>query len=61
VEYLASKEYMFRPPMAQAHVFLIDVSQTAIATGVTASLCRAVAAALDRIQGRPSGCRSSPG
>ncbi|KXZ55308.1 hypothetical protein GPECTOR_3g442 [Gonium pectorale] len=53
VEYLASKEYVFRPPMAPAHVFLIDVSQTAIATGATASLCRAVAAALERIQGGP--------
>ncbi|GLC37974.1 hypothetical protein PLESTF_000604900 [Pleodorina starrii] len=53
VEYLASKEYVFRPPMAPAHVFLIDVSQTAIATGATASLCRAVSAALDRIQGGP--------
>ncbi|GIL50904.1 hypothetical protein Vafri_6870 [Volvox africanus] len=53
VEYLASKEYVFRPPMAPAHVFLIDVSQTAIATGATASLCRAVAASLDRIQGGP--------
>ncbi len=29
VEYLASKEYVFRPPMAPAHVFLIDVSQPA--------------------------------
>eukprot|EP00198_Chlamydomonas_reinhardtii_P000301 XP_001689636.1 COP-II coat subunit [Chlamydomonas reinhardtii] len=53
VEYLASKEYVFRPPMQPTHVFLIDVSQTAIATGATASLCRAVAAALDRVQGGP--------
>lgn len=51
VEYLASQDYVFRPPMAPAHVFVIDVSATAIATGATASLCRAVAAALDRIQG----------
>ncbi len=51
VEFLASQDYVFRPPMAPAHVFVIDVSATAIATGATASLCRAVAAALDRIQG----------
>ncbi|GFR39599.1 hypothetical protein Agub_g59 [Astrephomene gubernaculifera] len=51
VEYLASKEYAFRPPMAPAHVFLIDVSAAAISSGATASLCRAVATALDRIQG----------
>lgn len=54
VEYLASQDYVFRPPMAPAHVFVIDVSATAIATGATASLCRAVAAALDRIQGGPA-------
>lgn len=51
VEYLAPKEYSTRPSQAPAHVFLIDVSQAAIATGVTASLCRAVSAALDGVQG----------
>lgn len=54
VEYLASKEYQFRSPQTPTHVFLIDVSQTAIATGVTASLCSAVAQALDGIQGGAS-------
>ncbi|MEW5312483.1 MAG: hypothetical protein WDW38_004115 [Sanguina aurantia] len=51
VEYLAPKEYIFRPLQPPIHVFLVDVSGPAVASGATASVCRAVAGALEVIQG----------
>jgi len=51
VEFVATKDYMVRPPMAITHVFLIDVSAYAMETGATASACAAVASILDSFQG----------
>lgn len=55
VEYLAPKEYIFRPLQPPIHVFLIDVSGPAVASGASASVCRAVAGALEVIQGEFKG------
>ena len=42
-----------RPPMLPTHIFLIDVSYTAMSTGVTASACASIASVLDCLQGAP--------
>lgn len=49
VEYVATQDYCVRPPMAPTHFFLIDVSQTAIATGATATTCSCISLVLDDI------------
>ena len=51
VEYEAGEAYMVRPPMAPAFVFLIDVSQAAVASGLTASACDAVKRVLGSLAG----------
>ena len=45
---------MVRPPMAPAHLFLIDVSAGALASGAAAAACSCVEAALDAVQGAGS-------
>ncbi|XP_047337442.1 protein transport protein Sec24-like At4g32640 [Impatiens glandulifera] len=42
VEFVATKEYMVRDPMAAVFFFLIDVSMNAIQTGATAAACSAI-------------------
>jgi hypothetical protein len=42
-----------RPPMLPTHVFLVDVSYTAMSTGATASACASIASILDCLQGVP--------
>ncbi|XWS15138.1 hypothetical protein CRYUN_Cryun35bG0068400 [Craigia yunnanensis] len=42
VEFVASKEYMVRDPMAAVYFFLIDVSMNAVQTGATAAACGAI-------------------
>jgi len=49
VEFVATPEYCIRPPMMPTHFFLIDVSQTAIATGATATACSCISLVLDDI------------
>ncbi|KAF5841675.1 Sec23/Sec24 trunk domain-containing protein [Dunaliella salina] len=49
VEFVATPEYCIRPPMLPTHFFLIDVSQTAVATGATATACSCISLVLDDI------------
>ena len=51
VEYVAPAEYMVRPPMAPAYLFLIEVTAQAIQSGVTTSACEVILRTLDSIQG----------
>lgn len=46
VEFVATQEYMVRPPMPHTLLFLIDVSLNAVTTGSTAAACSAVARAV---------------
>jgi protein transport protein SEC24 len=46
VEFVATKEYLVRPPMLAVYYFLIDVSQTAVQTGAVAAACSAIKRAL---------------
>lgn len=46
VEFVATKEYMVRPPMPHTLLFLVDVSLNAVTTGSTAACCSAIARAL---------------
>jgi hypothetical protein len=40
--------------MPPAHLFLVDVSHQAVATGLTAAACAAIAGVLDDLQGAPA-------
>uniref|UniRef100_A0A1D1Z3K7 Protein transport protein Sec24-like At4g32640 n=1 Tax=Anthurium amnicola TaxID=1678845 RepID=A0A1D1Z3K7_9ARAE len=46
VEFVATKEYMVRDPMAPVFFFLIDVSMNAVQTGATAAACSAISQAI---------------
>lgn len=50
-EIVATKEYMVRAPQPVIHVFCIDVSQPAIASGATAATCQCIEQVLDSLQG----------
>lgn len=50
-EIVATKEYMVRAPQPVIHVFCIDVSQPAVATGATAATCSCIEQILDSLQG----------
>ncbi|KAK9809653.1 hypothetical protein WJX73_000552 [Symbiochloris irregularis] len=57
VEFRATlPHFMVRPPMPPTHLFLVDVSHTAIATGATAAVCAAIAECLDGLQGGDRAC-----
>ncbi|EJC99351.1 CPII coat sec24 protein [Fomitiporia mediterranea MF3/22] len=49
VEFVAPAEYMVRPPQPVFYCFLIDVSHTAISSGMVATACRTLLESLDRI------------
>ncbi len=49
VEYVAPTEYMVRPPQPAVYIFLIDVSHTAIQSGMVATATRTILENLDRI------------
>ncbi|KDR80013.1 hypothetical protein GALMADRAFT_222930 [Galerina marginata CBS 339.88] len=49
VEYVAPTEYMVRPPQPAVFVFLIDVSHTAVQSGMVATATRTILENLDRI------------
>lgn len=51
VEYVATKDYMVRQPMAPAHFFVVDVSAGAQASGATATACACIEGVLDSLQG----------
>ncbi|KIK56698.1 hypothetical protein GYMLUDRAFT_46999 [Collybiopsis luxurians FD-317 M1] len=49
VEFVAPTEYMVRPPQPAVYVFLIDVSHTAVQSGMVATATRTILENLDRI------------
>lgn len=51
VEYIAPSEYMLRPPQPCVYLFLIDVSYTAVQSGVLAVACRCLLDCLGRLPG----------
>eukprot|EP00250_Pteridium_aquilinum_P010450 c19397_g1_i1 orf=566-3775(-) len=53
VEFVATKEFLVRPPMSPMFFFLIDVSMNAVATGATAAACSAVQRALGELPNVP--------
>ncbi|KAH7387746.1 hypothetical protein KP509_16G039000 [Ceratopteris richardii] len=53
VEFVATKEFMVRPPMMPIFFFLVDVSMNAVATGATAAACSAVQRALGELNHIP--------
>jgi len=52
VEYIAPAEYMVRPPQEPAYFFAIDVSATAVESGMLHSVSAAIKASLDDLPGR---------
>jgi len=53
VELSAPGEYMVRPPQPPVYVFCIDVSTTAIASGVVDVIADSILASLDKLPGKP--------
>ena len=51
VEWMAPSEYMVRAPQAPAYFFVIDVSATAVRTGMLASAANAIRQSLDELPG----------
>lgn len=49
VEYVAPTEYMVRPPQPPVYVFLLDVSQHGVASGMLATATRTILESLDRL------------
>jgi protein transport protein SEC24 len=49
VDYVATSEFMSRPPQPPTYVFLIDISMEAVRTGMIEVLAEALLASLDRI------------
>ncbi|KAF8761752.1 CPII coat sec24 protein [Rhizoctonia solani] len=49
VEFIAPTEYMVRPPAPPVYTFLIDVSHSAVQSGMVATAARAILESLDRI------------
>lgn len=49
VEFVAPTEYMVRPPQPLVYLFLIDVSFSAVASGLVATATRTILESLDRI------------
>ena len=49
VEYVAPAEYVVRPPQPLVYVFLIDVSHTAVQSGMVATAARTILENLDRL------------
>ncbi|CAL1699436.1 unnamed protein product [Somion occarium] len=49
VEFVAPTEYMVRPPQPAVYIFLIDVSHSAIQSGMVATATRTILENLDRI------------
>ncbi|KAF6764239.1 CPII coat sec24 protein [Ephemerocybe angulata] len=49
VEFVAPTEYMVRPPQPAVYIFLIDVSNAAVSTGMVATATRTIKENLERI------------
>jgi protein transport protein SEC24 len=52
VEFIAPAEYMVRPPQEPTFFFVLDVSATAVRSGMLASAAKSIKASLDDIPGR---------
>jgi protein transport protein SEC24 len=52
VEFVAPTEYMVRPPQPLVYLFLIDVSFSAVTSGLVATATRTILESLDRIPNR---------
>jgi len=52
VEFVAPAEYMVRPPQEPTYFFVLDVSATAVRSGMLAAAARAIKASLDDLPGR---------
>ncbi|KAI9490579.1 hypothetical protein BDB00DRAFT_768538 [Zychaea mexicana] len=57
VEFVAPTEYMVRPPQAPSYVFVIDVSHSAIQSGMLATAARTILDSLDRIPNKENRTR----
>lgn len=53
VEFVAPSDYMVRPPQPPVYFFVIDVSETAVASGMIACTVNAIKASLDNLPGNP--------
>ncbi|KAJ0970469.1 hypothetical protein J5N97_023346 [Dioscorea zingiberensis] len=53
VEFVASTEYMVRPPMPPIYFFLIDVSVTSVQNGLLETIAETIKSCLDEIPGFP--------
>ncbi|KAK9154774.1 hypothetical protein Sjap_002254 [Stephania japonica] len=53
VEYVAPAEYMVRPPMPPLYFFLIDVSVTAVRSGMLEVVAKTIKSCLDELPGSP--------
>jgi len=53
VEFVAPSEYMVRPPQIPAYFFVIDVSATAVQSGMLSNLANAIRKSLDDLPGSP--------
>ncbi|KAI3787781.1 hypothetical protein L2E82_00206 [Cichorium intybus] len=53
VEFVAPAEYMVRPPMPPLYFFLIDVSISAVKSGMLEVMARTIKSCLDRLPGSP--------
>lgn len=51
-EFIAPAEYMVRPPQAPTYFFVLDVSATAVRSGMLQSAANAIKASLDDLPGR---------
>jgi protein transport protein SEC24 len=54
VEFVAPTEYMVRPPQEPTYFFVLDVSATAVRSGMLSAASRAIKASLDNLPG--AGC-----
>ncbi|KAM0787856.1 hypothetical protein ACM66B_003909 [Microbotryomycetes sp. NB124-2] len=54
VEFVAPTEYMVRPPQPPTYVFVIDVSYSAISSGMVATAARTLLESLDRLPNEDS-------
>jgi len=52
VEFVAPAEYMVRPPQEPTYFFVLDVSATAVRSGMLAAAARAIKESLDTLPGR---------
>jgi protein transport protein SEC24 len=52
VEFIAPAEYMVRPPQEPSYFFVIDVSATAVRSGMLAHAANAIKSSLDELPGR---------